>query len=249
MGDSTFLRHEACPKCGSSNNLARYSDGHAHCFSTGCGYYERGNGTAPDSLAPPTTTRAFEMTGVIAAIPDRKITQKTAQKFGVTVEFSPSGEIVKHHYPYYEKDGNKPTGTKVRQVDTKGFYATGSFDNVGLFGQQAWSEGGKYITITEGEADAMAVCEMFDGKWPVVSIRSGAAGASKDIKANLEWLRELRQCSYLFRQRQGRTGGGTVSTRVVHPQQGEERSTTFEGRRGDAEGQEGVGLHAVLVGR
>ena len=33
-----------------------------------------------------------------------------------------------------------------------------------------------------------AVNEMFDGKWPVVSIRSGAAGASKDIKANLEWL-------------------------------------------------------------
>ena len=185
MGESTFVKHEPCPACGSSNNLARYSDGHAFCF--GCDYYEKGNGTAPD-FAPQKSTRAFEMTGVIAAIPDRKITQKTAQKFGVTVEFSPEGQIVKHHYPYFNKDTGKSTGTKVREVDTKGFYATGSFENVGLFGQQAWGQGGKYITVTEGEADAMAVCEMFDGKWPVVSIRSGAAGAVKDIKANLEWL-------------------------------------------------------------
>ena len=185
--ESTFLKHESCPSCGSGNNLARYSDGHAHCFTAGCGHRERGNGTASD-FAPSQPTRAYEMTGVIAAIPDRRISQKIAQKFGVTVEFSPEGKIVKHHYPYYDKDSNKPTGSKVRQVETKGFYATGNFDNVGLFGQQVGREGGKYITITEGEADALAVSEMFDGKWPVVSIRSGAAAAAKDIKANLDWL-------------------------------------------------------------
>jgi twinkle protein len=195
--ESTFLKHEACPSCGSGNNLARYSDGHAHCFSAGCGYYERGNGTASD-FAPSQKTKALEMTGVIAAIPDRRISQGIAQKFGVTVEFSPEGQIVKHHYPYYDKDSNKPTGTKVRQVETKGFYATGNFDNVGLFGQQAFREGGKYITITEGEADALAVSEMFDGKWPVVSIRSGAAGAGKDIKANLEWLESFENVVICF---------------------------------------------------
>ena len=57
-----------------------------------------------------------------------------------------------------------------------------------LFGQQAWSEGGKYITITEGEADALAVAEMFDCKFPVVSLKTGASGAVKDIKENLDWL-------------------------------------------------------------
>ena len=79
MGESTFLKHEPCPQCGSSNNLARYSDGHAHCFSGGCEYYERGNGTAPSDFAPRTQTKAFEMTGVIAAIPDRRISQSIAQ--------------------------------------------------------------------------------------------------------------------------------------------------------------------------
>jgi len=138
------------------------------------------------------------MTGVVAAIPDRRISQAIAQKYGVTVEYNAQGQIVKHHYPYHDKDSGTPTGTKVRIVDNKSFYATGEFGNVGLFGQQAFKGGGKYITITEGEADALAVHEMFDGKWPVVSIRSGASGASKDIKENLEWLESFENVVICF---------------------------------------------------
>ena len=57
-----------------------------------------------------------------------------------------------------------------------------------MFGMSQWASGGKFITVTEGELDALAVAEMFDGKWPVVSIKRGAAAAAKDIKENLEWL-------------------------------------------------------------
>ena len=185
--ESTFVQHEPCPSCGSSDNLARYSDGHAVCFSGGCNHYEHGNGQIgqAEQRKP---MRSLEMTGVIAAIPDRRISQSTCQRYGVTVEYGTDGQIVKHHYPYHNKDTGAVTGTKVRITETKSFYATGEFNEAGLFGQQAFKTGGKYITITEGEADALAVNEMFDGKWPVVSIRSGAAGAAKDIKANLEWL-------------------------------------------------------------
>lgn len=185
--ESTFVQHEPCPSCGSSDNLARYSDGHAVCFSGGCNHYEHGNGQIGQA-AQRKPMRSLEMTGVIAAIPDRRISQSTCQRYGVTVEYGTDGQIVKHHYPYHNKDTGAVTGTKVRITETKSFYATGEFNEAGLFGQQAFKTGGKYITITEGEADALAVNEMFDGKWPVVSIRSGAAGAAKDIKANLEWL-------------------------------------------------------------
>ena len=185
--ESTFVRHEPCPKCGSSDNLARYSDGHAVCFSGGCNHYEHGNGQVGQT-AQRKPARSLEMTGVVAAIPDRRINQDTARRYGVTVEYGVDGKITKHHYPYYDRDTGTATGTKVRIVDNKAFYSTGGFDNAGLFGQQAFKSGGKYITVTEGETDAMAVNEMFDGKWPAVSIRSGAAGAAKDIKANLEWL-------------------------------------------------------------
>ena len=185
--ESTFVQHEACPSCGSSDNLARYSDGHAVCFSGGCNHYEHGKGQIGQAVQRK-PTRLLEMTGVVAAIPDRRINQETAKRYGVTVEYGTDGKITKHHYPYFDKDTGTATGTKVRVVQNKQFYATGGFDNAGLFGQQAFKSGGKYITVTEGEADAMAVNEMFDGKWPAVSIRSGAAGAAKDIKASLEWL-------------------------------------------------------------
>ena len=36
-----FVKHEACPSCGSRDNLGRYSDGSAFCF--GCHYTERAN--------------------------------------------------------------------------------------------------------------------------------------------------------------------------------------------------------------
>lgn len=39
---------------------------------------------------------------------------------------------------------------------------------------------------------------MFDNKWPVVSLRSGAAGASKDIKENLEWLETFENVVICF---------------------------------------------------
>jgi len=37
-----FLKHTACPRCGSSDALANYSDGGQHCFS--CGYHPRVDG-------------------------------------------------------------------------------------------------------------------------------------------------------------------------------------------------------------
>ena len=36
--DNHFVSKEPCPECGSRDNLARYSDGHAYCF--GCGHRE-----------------------------------------------------------------------------------------------------------------------------------------------------------------------------------------------------------------
>ena len=194
--DSHFVRHEPCPSCGSKDNLARYSDGHAVCFTGGCDYYERATGEVIESK--PLNRKLKEMTGVIASIPDRRISEATCKKYGVTVEYDTEGKISKHHYPYYDKDTGSHTGTKSRIVDNKSFYSSGDFNNAGLFGQQAFKGGGKYITVVEGEADALAVSEMFDGKWAVVSIRSGASGAVKDIKQNLEWLETFENVVICF---------------------------------------------------
>lgn len=41
QSSDSFVRHEPCPRCGSRDNLARYSSGSAFCF--GCGYYVSGS--------------------------------------------------------------------------------------------------------------------------------------------------------------------------------------------------------------
>lgn len=188
---SKFVQHEPCPSCGSKNNLARYDDGHAVCFGMSCDHYEPpSDGFSFDNVSPQQAqnNRRLEVTGVHANIPDRRISQKTCKKYNVTVEYGTDGQITKHHYPYYSKDTNEQVGSKVRIVEGKQFYATGTLQDTQLFGQQTWPSGGKYITITEGEADALAVAEMFDCKFPVVSLRTGAQGAQKDIKQNLDYL-------------------------------------------------------------
>jgi twinkle protein len=187
--DSQFVKHESCPRCQSSDALARYSDGHAHCFAVGCGYRESSKGEVMTEAAPAVTIkRPLEVAGVVADIPDRRISAKTCRKFNVTVEYSSDGSISKHHYPYYSTDTDDVKGSKVRLVQNKNFFATGTLQGTGLFGQQTCRGKGKYITITEGELDALSVSEIFENKWDVVSLRSGASSAAKEIKEQLEWL-------------------------------------------------------------
>lgn len=180
---STFVAHESCPSCGSVDNLSRYSDGHGYCF--GCQHWEAGTGQAQTNITSIKRAR-LEMTGTIEAIPDRRISEQTCRKFGVTVE-KEGGVIVKHHYPFKDKEGEVKS-SKVRVVKNKEFYSTGVNQNLILFGQDTCKGTGKYITITEGEIDCLAVSEMFERKWDVVSLRNGASSAAKEIKEQLEWL-------------------------------------------------------------
>ena len=195
--DSKVIGKKPCPKCRTKgedrkgDNLAVYDDGHDYCFK--CGFLQFDKEEAVN-IKP---KRTLEMTGEYGAIKDRKISEAVARKYGVTVEYEGS-VITKHHYPYCDSTTGDVVGTKVRTVAGKQFYATGTFDKTGLFGQQACREGGKYITVTEGEVDALAVSEMFDGKWPVVSLKTGSAGALKDIKENLEFLESFENVVICF---------------------------------------------------
>ena len=197
---SKVVKKIPCPKCREEgrdtkgDNLAVYDDGHKYCFA--CTYTEFSDG---QTITLSDLKTEFEMSGTSGAIRDRRISSAITSKFGVTVEYNKDNSISKHHYPYSDKDGNI-IASKVRDVASKGFHTTGNFEESCLFGQHLWREGGKYVTITEGELDAMAVAEMFDGKWPVVSIKTGSAGASKDIKSNLEWLETFENIVICFDQ-------------------------------------------------
>lgn len=118
-------------------------------------------------------------------LPDRKITAETCRKYGVKVIVR-GGGIAQHIYPYFNKS-NEIVAQKIRTVEGKQFHCRGSMTTATLFGQNLFPASGKYITITEGEIDAMSVFQMQGSKYPVVSIKNGC-NSVKDIKQNYEYL-------------------------------------------------------------
>jgi twinkle protein len=190
MTDSTFIRKEPCPECGSKDNLARYSDGHAHCF--GCGHYEHGEGS------PPTNTRSTRMTDLIhgefKALPKRNLSEETCRHWGYRVgEYN--GKPVQ--IATYCDDEGTPIAQKLRFPD-KDFKFIGEPKKVGLYGQHLWRDGGKKVVITEGEIDALSVSQLQSNKWPVVSVPNGAQGAAKSVAKCIEWLHKFEQVIFLF---------------------------------------------------
>ena len=92
-----FIRHEGCPDCGSSDALAIYEDGGAHCFAVGCDYHIHGGDMEVTIAATTAKPSRLSMGGVVAAIPQRRLSQDTCSRYGVTVEYSTTGEIIKHY--------------------------------------------------------------------------------------------------------------------------------------------------------
>ena len=189
---SHFVKHIACEHCGSSDGNALYSDGHTFCMV--CQTYCKGTDNNDDSSLDGYSHSDFTskvlnkkqqpMIDYIdspSSIPERGITRATVEKYGVAVKDG------KHYYPYYDGNGSLKA-YKVRDVEHKQFTIKGDFSSTWLFGQNLYHKGGKYVTLVEGELDALAAFQMTGSQWPVVSIRNGAQAAVKDVKANFEWL-------------------------------------------------------------
>jgi twinkle protein len=175
--------HLPCPSCNSSDALSLNENGSAKCFSCGKFFskYNHNIETRSDVMAFKDING-----GMYAPLSDRHISQQTAEKYRVKSIFGSSGVIAQHLYPYYIH--NELTATKIRTIKDKDFLWKGSSTGTGLFGQNLFKEGGKYITITEGECDAMAAYELLGSKWAVISIKHGAPSAVTNIKENLEYV-------------------------------------------------------------
>ena len=175
----SFLKHESCPKCGSKDNVGVYKDGHKKCFTPDCNYYISSNNK--EYYMEPAISNTKVSIGNIGPIPDRKIQEDTCRRYGTMLNGT------KHFYPYYNKEGEH-VANKVRNIENKTFFSEGDIKGAMLFGQNIFPEGGKYVTLCEGEVDAMSAYQLLGSKWPVVSIRNGAASALKDVSDNYDFL-------------------------------------------------------------
>ncbi len=197
--DSKLIRKEQCPDCAkmgkdtSKDNLAIFSDGHYHCFSCSKHGFTKNNKQQPKPTKPTKSTKEkddswkHDYRGEFYSLIDRSLRAETLEKYKVKAEKDNKGNIIKHHYPYYNQKGEM-VGMKTRMVAGKKFFGAGDTSNTNmLFGQNLFRSGGKFVTITEGELDCLSAYEMFGSRWAVVSINNGAHCVAS-IKANLAWL-------------------------------------------------------------
>jgi twinkle protein len=194
--------HQPCPSCDSSDALSVNEDGSSFCFA--CQEYspvERKKHMEATTLPAPSKETPVEAINALAgryhslptpAIGSRRISLATCERYGLV-----SDGAKEVWFPYYTADG-KFCAVKKRTIADKRFVIDGNWKDTTLFGQQCFTKGGKYVTIVEGEYDALAVFQMLGSKWPVVSIKSGAGGALKDCKGQYEWLNSFENIVICF---------------------------------------------------
>tara|TARA_R110002126_G_scaffold138283_1_gene282652 strand:+ start:315 stop:1934 length:1620 start_codon:yes stop_codon:yes gene_type:complete len=186
MSDSKLLKaHLPCSMCGSSDAYATYDDGHGYCHSC----EGRNNWNGDYQTKPKEQTNMTLSKGKYSAIPDRNISEGTALFYGV------SSDDDRHIYPYSDQSGQW-VSNKIRRLP-KQFSFEGESRGLQLFGQVKFNRGGKYVTITEGELDALSAYELLGSKFPVVSVRSSSS-AYKDCKENFEWLDSFQHIVLAF---------------------------------------------------
>jgi len=186
--ESEFVMHTPCDKCGSSDANSLYSDGHTYCFA--CETYGQSQEEAKVVQLKPIDF----LTGSHEVLVKRCLTEKTV-KFWDYETATINGNVaqVANHKT---KDG-KTVAQKIRTAG-KEFSVRGNMKEADLYGQWLWRDKGKNVTIVEGELDALSMSQAFDHKWPVVSVKTGAAGAKKDIKKALEWLEGFESVVFMF---------------------------------------------------
>jgi len=186
--ESEFLMHTPCEKCGSSDANSLYTDGHTFCFA--CNTYGQSQEEAKVIEIKPVDF----LTGTHEVLVKRCLTDKTVKFWDYqTGTFNGQTTQIANHKT---KDG-KTVAQKIRTAG-KNFSVRGAIKDAGLYGQWLWRDGGKNVTIVEGELDALSMSQAFDHKWPVVSLKTGAAGAKKDIKQAIEWLEKFESVVFMF---------------------------------------------------
>ena len=179
-----WISRGKCPCGESSNGYNIHADGHAFCFSCNKRFNNVGEAKMESKVVE--ITNKVSSTGDYGSITDRRISEATARKYRTKIKTN--GSMISHHYYEYFNTEGSHVATKIRQVEGKRIWSQGDMGDALLFGQNLFKSGGKYITITEGEVDAMSAYEMLGSKWAVVSIKNGVQSAVQNCKQHLEYL-------------------------------------------------------------
>ena len=186
LDEGEFKGHLPCQSCGSSDGLADYGD-HTFCFV--CDEYTK-NQEHEDKLSQITDF----ILGEIKALKKRGINASTAKKWDYRTAIHGDSTV---QVANYRDHGREITGQKIRYPD-KTFSWRGTSSKK-FWGQHKW-KGGRMLTVTEGEIDALSISQLNECRWPVVSVPDGVQSAKSIFKKNLEWLEKFDQIKICFDQ-------------------------------------------------
>jgi len=203
---------QPCPKCGSSDSVGVHHDGSGYCFSN-CGYLSGNalNGGEVTTKARGRMSSRWDIQEVeqypLADLSHRGINDEAVAKYGVRQAIKPeSGEHDRQavFFPSGKGTGYKRKNALIKKdVEVIGDYA-------GLFGQQIHAAGGKFLVITEGEEDALAMWQAFksQGKdYSVVSIPNGAGCGGLEKREAWDYITSFAGVLLVFdNDEQGREG-------------------------------------------
>ena len=168
-------QHIPCPSCPSSDAYCIYEDGHGYCFS--CNYYKPKEGRITDDK------HTYEY------LAHRGINKETFTFYDCKTKVDAEGKPISIGFPY-------PNGsTKIRELP-KGFRSVGDISKAGLFGRNKFGAGShKYVTVTEGELDALSYYQVL--RSPVVSVRSSSS-AKLDCSIDRSYLNSFERIYLAF---------------------------------------------------
>ena len=185
--------HLPCPyvDCGSSDAFSYNSDkmvGKCHSCNNGYPSREAMHPWAKEKY-PTMENDGFDTLRSMVSSQPTSVSQKTYREMrGITAKTMEEFDVVTDDFTqeYTYPSGGK----KVRMLADKKFFTKDGFKGDELFGMNLFPAGcSKFVTITEGEVDAMSAWQMLKSNWttPVVSLPS--ATPSKKLWENCkDWL-------------------------------------------------------------
>ena len=189
MTSKIVQQHIPCPSCPSSDAYCEYDDGHGYCFS--CNYYKPKEG----NISEDSVTYEY--------LAQRSITKETFQFYDCKTKIDAEGKPVSIGFVYPN------SAVKVRTLP-KGFHSVGDMSKAGLFGRNKFGPGShKYVTITEGELDALSLYQVL--RSPVVSVRSSGS-ARLDASIDRSYLNSFERIYLAF---DGDEPGRTAASEVA----------------------------------
>jgi twinkle protein len=141
----------------------------------------------------PTPTDYSFLKGEVMALPARGIHDEVCKRYDYRVG-QHHGKAC--HIATYRNKEREVVAQKIRFED-KTFTSLGS---PGYFwGQHMWPNGGKRLTVCEGEIDTLTVAQVIgEGKWPVVSLPTGAQSARGVFQKQMKWLEKFETIILIF---------------------------------------------------